>query len=120
MAVTDDLTLLLQRLHSNQSLIAQFQADPDAAVQNYELTPHERDAVVTRDLDDFVALGVVNSIEELPAVLRGLPTGPPRPRPSILETLRRMLDRILVPHPGRTRPAPTSSPPARLHSGPST
>jgi hypothetical protein len=75
-SATDDLILLLDRLRTDHTLQAQFRANPRAAVADFELTPHERDAVITRDLDDFVALGVVSSISELPEALRGTRGGP--------------------------------------------
>ena len=98
MPATDDLVQLLADLRTNTDLQAAFVANPGGAVQNYELTAHERDAVVTRDLDDFVALGVVSAISELPPVLRGGATGPVGPW--LPEWLRRLLDRIR----GRNRP----------------
>ena len=73
MAVTDDLVVVMGRLRTDAALQASFRANPGTAVENFALTAHERDALVTRDLDDFVALGVVGSIAELPAVLRGEP-----------------------------------------------
>jgi hypothetical protein len=106
MAVTSALTTLLQRLHTDQALISHFESSPSGAVQDFDLTAHERDAVVTRDLDDFVNLGAVNAIEELPAVLRGAPSGHPGPRPSILDRLRRVLDRIRRRQPAPSQPRP--------------
>jgi hypothetical protein len=76
-AVTDDLVQLLARLGTDGALQTSFRANPGTAIQHFDLTGHERDAVISRDLDDFVALGVVNSISELPAVLRG--ESEPRP-----------------------------------------
>jgi hypothetical protein len=107
MPVTDELVLLLDRLRSDQTLIAQFRANPTSAIANFDLTAHERDAVVTRDLDDFVALGVVTSIWQLPEVL----TGPHRggPLAGLLDRIKVFLKGLLrrdrVPHP-HPRPGP--------------
>ena len=113
MSATDDLAQLLTDLRTNTGLQAAFVANPSGAVQNYDLTAHERDAVVTRDLDDFVALGLVASISELPAVLRGGPVGPAGP--SLPAWLRRLIDRILGRRGGphvdpRPRPGPLPDP----------
>lgn len=79
MAVTAELTRLLDKLRTDAALQASFRADPATAAEGFALTPHERDAVVTQDLDDFVALGVVTSIDQLPPVLRGEPPAPVQP-----------------------------------------
>jgi len=75
MPATDDLVLLLDHLRTDAGLAARFQANPRQAVSTYALTGHERDAVVTRDTDDLVALGVVSSVSELPVVLGGSSRG---------------------------------------------
>jgi hypothetical protein len=120
MAATDALVQLLADLRFNTTLQAAFTQDPSTAVEDYALTGHERDAVVTRDLDDFVALGLVSSISELPPVLRG--GGPITPR--LPDWLRRLLDRILRrgdrgphvdPRPG---PGPLPDPAPQPHPGP--
>jgi hypothetical protein len=134
MSATDDLHQLLQQLESDSALQASFRAHPGAAIENFEITAHERDAIVTRDLDDFVALGVVSSIWDLPEVLTG-------PRPSGLDLLRLRLakalellmslprririgrDVIRVPRPRpkpepRPRPAPGPRPGPRPGPGP--
>jgi hypothetical protein len=118
MPVTDDLVQLLDRLRTDQTLIAQFRANPGTAIQDFEITAHERDAVVTRDLDDFVALGVVASIWDLPEVLTGpRPGGPLR---GILDRLKALLKGILRrrrvpqrPIPPRPRPMPDPPPGTR-------
>jgi hypothetical protein len=122
MPATDALVQLLAQLRTNSGLQAAFLANPSAAVQDFDLTAHERDAVVTRDLDDFVALGVVSSISELPAVLRGEPGGSWMP-----DWLRRLLDRFIRrnrgphvdprPRPGPI-PRPLPGPPQRPHPRP--
>jgi hypothetical protein len=71
MAATDGLVQLLQDLRTDGALQAAFRQSRSGAIATYELTAHERDAVVTLDLDDFVALGVVSLISQLPPVMRG-------------------------------------------------
>jgi Aromatic-ring-opening dioxygenase LigAB, LigA subunit len=121
MSATDDLHQLLQRLRTDSALQASFRANPRAAVASFHLTPHERDAVITRDLDDFVALGVVSAIRDLPEVLRG-------PRPSLIDLLKDGLGWVTslpghiglgrpVPRP-RPRPGPTPQPRPRPGPGP--
>src|SRR3954468_9824317 len=121
MAATDALMQLLADLRTQTAWQTAFVQNASAAVQDYELTGHERDAVLTRDLDDFVALGLVSSISELPAVLRGgSPTGPRLP-----EWLRRLIDLLRgrgrgpepVPHPGPW-PLPDPSPRPGPRPGP--
>jgi aromatic-ring opening dioxygenase LigAB LigA subunit len=121
MAATGALVQLLADLRTDTALQAAFVQNASAAVQDYEITAHERDAVVTRDLDDFVALGVVSSISQLPLVLRGgTPTGPRLP-----EWLRKLLDRLRgrgrgpgpAPHP-RPGPLPDPVPPPGPRPGP--
>jgi len=121
MAATGALVQLLADLRTNPALQAAFVQNASTAVEDYELTGHERDAVVTRDLDDFVALGLVSSISDLPAVLRGgAPTGPRVP-----EWLRRLLDWLRgrgrgsepAPHPG-PGPLPDPNPRPRPRPGP--
>lgn len=71
MAHTDHLGELLEKLHTDESLQEQFKSNPEEALASFELTHHERDAVITRDLDDLVAIHAVWSIDELPEALRG-------------------------------------------------
>jgi hypothetical protein len=118
MPVTDDLVQLLDRLRSDQTLIAQFRTSPGTAIQDFEITAHERDAVVTRDLDDFVALGVVSSISQLPEVLRGTRGGL---RTGLIDRIKQFLKSILqrerVPQPV-PRPRPMPDPPPGTRPGP--
>jgi hypothetical protein len=96
MPATDDLVTLLNHLRTNSSLISRYSANPSTAVADYDLTAHERDAVVTRDLDDFVALGVVSSIQELPPVMRGEVTViPGSSLARAIERLRRSVGRLV-------------------------
>jgi hypothetical protein len=122
-AVTDDLLQLLYRLETDTTLQRSFVANAAAATRPFALTSHERDAIVTRDCDDFIALGLVSSIWELPEVLTG-----PRP-PRFLRAwlrLRLLLSRLLrlpppvgpIPEP-RPRPDPGPLPdPPRPRPGP--
>jgi hypothetical protein len=69
LAHTDALAELIQQLHTDQSLQGQFKASPQDVCDQYELTPHEHDAMVDRDCEDLVALGVADSVSDLPKVL---------------------------------------------------
>jgi hypothetical protein len=91
-SVTDDLGTLLQQLHTSSTLQNAYRSNPAQAVQAFDLTAHERDAVVSKDLDDFVALGVVQTIWQLPAVMRGDAT--PTIRDRLLQ-LRLRIERVL-------------------------
>ncbi|HEX8645857.1 MAG TPA: hypothetical protein VF715_03085 [Thermoleophilaceae bacterium] len=71
MAHTDALGNLLQQLHTDTNLQEAFKSNPANAVEAFDLTHHEEDAVVSRDLDDLVAVGAVGAIADLPEVLRG-------------------------------------------------
>jgi hypothetical protein len=103
MPATDDLVDLLNQLRTNATLQAAFRSSPSAALESFDLTAHERDAVMTRDLDDFVALGVVASISELPEVLRGERAAGGSWLLRQVETLRRGVRDLL----DRRRPLPT-------------
>ena len=75
----DDLELLvLDQLHNNQALIDDFRTNAANAIAPFTLTDHERRAFVLKASSDFLALGVVDSVNELPEVLRGTraPGGP--------------------------------------------
>jgi hypothetical protein len=92
---------LLRDLHTSSALQRAFLRDRSGAIATYELTAHERGAVVTLDLDDFVALGVVSLISQLPPVMLGSGGHPPGWWPG---WLRRMIDRF------RQRDAPPIDP----------
>jgi hypothetical protein len=101
---TDDLAELVDRLRTDAGLQNVFRGDPMAATQGFALTPHERDAVVTRDLDDLVAIGLVWSIWELPEVLTG-------PRPGGLAgRLLWLRLRLRIPPPPDFEPTPRPRP----------
>lgn len=112
MSATDDLILLLERLRTDHTLQTQFRANPRSAVADFDLTPHERDAVITRDLDDFVALGVVSSISELPEALRGTRGGPSvvdvwaGVARELRDIIARFSEGLLNPRPKPDRPRP--------------
>jgi hypothetical protein len=92
MAHTDALGELIQKLHTDNDLQEKFKSDPAEAIEPFDLTHHEEDALITRDLDDFVAVGVVGSIAELPEVLRG--ERGEEPEPDLPDHLRLRLERI--------------------------
>ena len=71
---TDHLELLLSELRTNETLRAAFVANPSNAITPFELTSHERHAILVRDCEDFVALGTVSSTDDLPDVM-GCPGG---------------------------------------------
>jgi hypothetical protein len=97
-ASTDHLVQLVEQLRTNTSLQEQWDQDPASAIASFELTVHERDAVLTRDSDDFVALGIVASIWELPWRLRsGSRLGDLLLRLRLL--FRGLLDRLGIPRP---------------------
>jgi hypothetical protein len=120
MAVTAELTQLFDKLRTDAAVQASFRTNPATATEGFALTAHERDAVVSRDLDDFVALGVVASIDQLPAVLRGEPAGPAVP-PVVrgggwgwlaaqVERLRQALRNVRIGGPPRPGPDPPPGP----------
>lgn len=112
MAHTAALGQLIQQLDSDTSLQDAFRTNPSNALEPFDVTSHEHDAVVTRDLDDLVALGVASSIEELPEVLRG--TREEGPHYNVPEHLRDRLDwiRRRIPHLMHPRPrVPDEGPP---------
>jgi hypothetical protein len=71
MAHTDALGEFIQKLHTDTDLQEKYETDPAAALEGYEVTHHEHDAVATKDHDDLVAIGVAASIEDLPPIMGG-------------------------------------------------
>jgi Aromatic-ring-opening dioxygenase LigAB, LigA subunit len=69
LAHTAALGELIQQLHTDQALQEQFKASPQDVCDQYELTAHEHDAMVDRDCDDLVGLGVADSAADLPDAL---------------------------------------------------
>jgi hypothetical protein len=120
MAITDDLVQLLNRLRTDTGLQATFLSNPSAALQSYQLTGHERDAVITRDLDDLVAIGAAASIADLPGVLRGERADRPlggggwlsRQVEALRQAMRGLIERRPIPgRPEVPRPRPRPGPP---------
>ena len=63
--------LVLDQLKNNQALITAFEANAANAIAPFTLTSHERNAFVRRASSDFVQLGVVDTVSQLPVVLGG-------------------------------------------------
>jgi hypothetical protein len=123
MSATPGLILLVQRLRTDSALQGAFLNDAVATTEGFGLTAHERDAVVTRDLDDFVAIGVVSTISELPAVLRGRrPRGLGALLANLQDALMQLLGRppqpVPRPRPRPPRPLPNPPGPPGPHPGP--
>jgi hypothetical protein len=95
MAFSPGMGQLFEQLRSNQTLREQFEQSPAQAVAPFELTPHERDAVVTRDCDDLVAIGLAPRQSALPSVL-DCGGGPQIPQ-SVLDAIRDRLSTVLGP-----------------------
>jgi hypothetical protein len=96
-AVTDHLELLLSELHTNQTLRADFVTNPANAIAPFQLTGHERHAVLKRDCDDFVALELVASTGDLPDLF-GCPGGGggrPGSLEDLLDAIRARLEDLL-------------------------
>lgn len=106
-AVTDHLDLLLSELRTNQALRADFVANPANAIAPFQLTSHERHAVLRRDCDDFVALEAVSSTDDLPDLF-GCPGGGGGQidLSDLLDSLRDRLEGLLDRIPGLDRPIP--------------
>ena len=112
MGYTHDIAELVDQLRTDAQLQNTYRNNPGAAIGSYHVTPHERDAFVTRDVDDFVAIGLVNSIWQLPEVMTG-------PRPGgltgLLLGIKLTLDdrfklRIPIPEPPLPHPRPDPGP----------
>lgn len=123
MAVTPGMAQLSEQLHTNQTLRAQYQANPAQAVAPFDLTSHERDAVVTKDCDDLVAIGLAANQSQLPTVLGcgGAAGIPPDLLKQIIDALKGLLtpirevpkrlpDRPDLPFPGFRRRPPRPDP----------
>ena len=108
-AVSDHLELLFEQLETNQTLRAEFVANPANAIAPFELTAHERHAVLKHDCDDFIALGMASSNAGLPSVLG---CGGGGGRPSIAELIAAIRARLAAllrqrpKVPDRDRPIP--------------
>ena len=127
MAVTEDMALLFDRLRNHAPTQQAFAANRAQAIAEYELTAHERDAVLTSDCDDLVALGLASSVDGLPDALDCPPFVRPGLDPNILDRLAGALadalrpirdripfpDRLELPPPFRRRPVPPRPPEPR-------
>jgi hypothetical protein len=125
MPSTDDMSLLMNRLRSDAPTQAAFRQDPAQAVAGYNLTTHERDAIVTKDCSDLVALGFASNSAGLPDVLDCPQISRPGNAPGIIDRIRDVVrpirdrlpipDRIPLPPFGRRptppRPEPRPEPP---------
>ena len=95
MPVTPAMELLFDRLHNDAPTQQAFLADREAALAEYELTGHERDALMSNDCDDFVAIGLATSTAGLPDVLGCPSVG--ELNTNILDRLRKALEDALRP-----------------------
>ena len=93
-AWTDHLDVLIEQLHTNEQLQNAFVANPSNAMAGFVLTSHERHAILIRDLDDFVALGIVDTIEQLPWPMRGDTPPTSGGVQAAIDRLRAELDRL--------------------------
>jgi hypothetical protein len=89
-AVTGHMELFLSELRTNNTLQADFTANPANAVAPFELTPHERRAILTKDCNDLLALELTN----LPPLL-GCGGGGGGGIADILDALRARLKELL-------------------------
>ena len=107
-AVTDHLELLLAELHTNQALRAEFATNPANAIAPFNLTSHERHAVLKRDCDDLLVLEVAASNGDLPDLLGcpGSGGGGPLDLSDLLDSVRDRLAGLLDRVPGLDRPIP--------------
>ncbi|HEX8645856.1 MAG TPA: hypothetical protein VF715_03080 [Thermoleophilaceae bacterium] len=70
MTYTPALGEFFQRLGTDAALQRTYQLNPARAADGFKLTSHEREAVVTADLDGLVVVGAAPTVEQLPAVVR--------------------------------------------------
>jgi hypothetical protein len=122
MAYTAALGQLIQQLRTDTALQNAYRASAQAVLDDFDLTPHEHDAVMTRDHDDLVALGVVSSISDLPEVLRGGARDPgvKLPGGSLVDRLRDLLENVAnrLPRPFNRLPIPRRPAPPEPGPGP--
>jgi hypothetical protein len=119
-AVTDEMALLMNRLRTDPVTQEAFRQDRAQAIAGYDLTGHERDAILTRDCDDLVALGLASNTAGLPDVLDCPGFQRPTVAPGILDRLTGGIgdlirpirdrlpipDRLRLPRPFGPRPTP--------------
>jgi hypothetical protein len=122
---TPALDQVLAKLHNDMAFRQSFIANAESALATFQLTGHERHALVIRQIDYFVALGIVDATSELPPPLRPAggtaPTTGPRVPQSVLDRLRATIDRLVLrrpPRPPVERPRPRPQPPPGPGPGP--
>lgn len=137
MAVTQDMALLFDRLHNHAPTQQAFAANRQQAIAEFELTAHERDAVLSTDCDDLVAIGLATSTAGLPNVLNCPDFQRPTLSTDLFDRIRKALadalkplrdrvpipDRLDLPRPFGRRPIPPPDPrpgpdPPRPRPGP--
>ncbi|MBF0780642.1 MULTISPECIES: arginine deiminase [unclassified Granulicatella] len=57
-----ELEKLISDLQGNPNLIADFILDPEATVDRYDLSAHQRKAILSGDLDSLVSIGISNNL----------------------------------------------------------
>ena len=111
---TPDLEELLNRLRTDAQFRAAFTANRRSAVSGYDLTGHERRAVIEGRGEELVALGIVDSVAELPPPLGsgggGTGTGLRLPR-AVIDRLRAAIERLVLRRPPRPGPGSGPGPP---------
>ena len=111
---TDDLEALFARLRTDVPFQQAFAANRAGAIADYDLTGHERRAVIEGKLEEFVALGIVDAVSELPPALGG-GTGRARLPRAVADRLRALVDRVILRRPPRPLPEhPVPRPPRDL------
>ena len=122
---TSALDQVLSKLHNDLAFRQSFIADAEGALAGYELTGHERNSLVRRQINDFVALGIVDTVSQLPPPLRPEggrpPTGGIRVPLSVLDRVRAAIRELILrrpPRPPFDRPRPGPQPPPGPGPGP--
>ncbi|HEX8742908.1 MAG TPA: hypothetical protein VF712_07225 [Thermoleophilaceae bacterium] len=124
MAVSSDMGLLFERLRNDPVTQAEFEQNRAQATAGYQLTTHERDAVMTSDCDDLVALGLAGNVASLPASLECPEPSRPTIAPGLIDRITGAVadvirpirdrvplpDRLDLPRPFRRRPPPPPQP----------
>lgn len=111
MGVTDHMAELFDRLRNDAAFRNQFSANREQAIAEYELTGHERDAVLTSDCDDLVALGLASSVSGLPSVLDCPERRRPGLSPGVIDRIRDRIDDVIRPIRDRVPLPPVELPP---------
>jgi hypothetical protein len=90
MSYSPALGELFERLNTDTAFQQTYRMSPTRAVEGFKLTSHEREAIVTTDLDGLVVVGAASSVEALPAVVRTTS----EPGPEIARAANRMWSNI--------------------------